>query len=87
MRQVMPHRNNMFLRRSECKIFLGGRLANARCATFPQQCADTRMKGLVSKLQGFTGASADFPLTCLLGMGISDMRHAQFFFPLTGRST
>ncbi len=37
MRQVMPHRNNMSLRRNKCKIFLRGQTTNARCATILQQ--------------------------------------------------
>ena len=37
MRQVMPHRNNIHLRRTKCKVFMRAALELAGSATFLPQ--------------------------------------------------
>jgi hypothetical protein len=55
MRQIMPHRNNIHMRRIKCKIFLRSRIEMAGSATFLPHSGGARFIGCGNFLIGNNG--------------------------------
>jgi hypothetical protein len=62
MRQIMPHRNNIHLRRIKCKIFLRPHIEIATSATFLPQFGAARFGRCCKFLMGNNGLHTSSPL-------------------------